>query len=85
MNDVRVFRMLSSAVFSFVSCACVFAQRGRLDSSSPGNKLPTTGEDLRAAAKCLINGEQIDPERIQPSRGCSIKWFPGKEPDYFLQ
>ncbi len=56
--------------------------RGQLDSSRPGNDIPVTGEDLRAALDALIAGKPV-PEVQKPSMGCNIKWKPGNEPDYF--
>ncbi len=56
--------------------------RGQLDSSRPGNGVPVTGEDLRAALDVLLAGEPM-PEEQRPSIGCNIKWKEGNEPDYF--
>jgi len=56
--------------------------RGRMDGSSPGNEVPVTGSDLRAALDALIAGAQIGQEQL-PSLGCNIKWKPGNEPSYF--
>jgi peroxiredoxin len=47
--------------------------RGQLDSSRPGNDVPVTGRDLRAAMKALLAGEPISQEQ-RPSIGCNIKW-----------
>ncbi|MFZ0272761.1 MAG: thioredoxin family protein [Acidobacteriaceae bacterium] len=47
--------------------------RGQLDSSRPGNDIPVTGRDLRAALKAVIAGEPVNPEQF-PSVGCNIKW-----------
>ena len=52
---------------------CVY--RGRLDGSTPGNSVPVTGEDLRAALDNLLAGRSIDPNQ-KPSQGCNIKWRP---------
>lgn len=50
---------------------CVY--RGQLDDSRPGNAIPVTGKDLRAALDALLAGKE--PLSIQkPSIGCSIKW-----------
>ncbi len=57
--------------------SCVY--RGQLDSSRPGNSNPVTGEDLRHALDCLINGSALPTNQI-PSTGCSIKWKPGNQP-----
>ena len=56
--------------------------RGQLDDSRPGNGLPVTGADLRAALDAVLAGKP-DPEKQLPSMGCNIKWKPGNEPDYF--
>jgi len=54
--------------------------RGQFDSSRPGNDVPVTGEDLRAAADAVLAGRAM-PEEQQPSVGCNIKWKPGNEPE----
>jgi len=56
--------------------------RGQLDDSRPGNALPVTGEDLRAAIDAVLAGRPVPPEQY-PSIGCNIKWRAGGEPDYF--
>ncbi|MEO1434113.1 MAG: thioredoxin family protein [Bacteroidota bacterium] len=48
------------------------AYRGRMDGSRPGNNIPVTGEDLRAALDQIIAGQV--PEVQIPSAGCNIKW-----------
>ena len=55
------------------------AYRGQLDASRPGNGVPITGEDLRAAIDALLAGGSVSEEQ-RPSVGCSIKWRPGNEP-----
>jgi peroxiredoxin len=57
------------------------AYRGQFDASSPGNNVPVTGADLRAACEALLSGAPVPPEQ-KPSVGCSIKWKAGQEPDY---
>ena len=56
--------------------------RGQLDDSRPGNNIPVTGRDLRAAIDALLSGKDV-PSQQKPSIGCNIKWKPGNEPDYF--
>ena len=51
--------------------ACVY--RGRFDDSTPGNKRPVTGHDLRLALEAVLAGEKPDANQ-QPSMGCNIKW-----------
>lgn len=55
------------------------AYRGQLDASRPGNGIPVTGEDLRAAIDAVLAGRPA-PEDQRPSAGCSIKWREGGEP-----
>jgi len=47
--------------------------RGQLDGSRPGNEIPVTGHDLRAALDALIAGTPISPDQ-RASIGCNIKW-----------
>jgi Peroxiredoxin len=56
--------------------------RGQYDDSRPGNAVPVTGSDLRQAVNALLEGRVV-PANQKPSMGCSIKWRPGNEPDYF--
>ncbi len=56
--------------------------RGQFDDSRPGNGLPVTGKDLRAALDAVIAGKPVAKEQT-PSIGCNIKWKSGNEPDYF--
>jgi len=55
--------------------------RGQFDDSRPGNDVPVTGKDLRAAAEAVLAGRAVPAEQ-RPSMGCNIKWKPGNEPDY---
>ena len=58
--------------------------RGQFDDSRPGDDRPASGADLRAAADAVLAGMAAGPEQ-RPSVGCSIKWKPGAEPDYFTR
>jgi len=58
------------------------AYRGQLDDSRPGNGIPVTGKDLRAAIDGLLAGK-VPTNEQKPSLGCNIKWKSGSEPDYF--
>jgi peroxiredoxin len=53
--------------------------RGQMDKSRPGNDIPVSGEDLRAAMDAALAGNAV-PEEQSPSVGCNIKWKPGNEP-----
>ena len=56
--------------------------RGRLDGARPGNDVPVTGADLRAAIDAVLAGQPV-PEPQLPSLGCNIKWKPGNAPSYY--
>jgi peroxiredoxin len=56
--------------------------RGQFDASRPGNGIPVTGRDLRAAIAALLAGQPPVGDQI-PSLGCNIKWKAGNEPPYF--
>jgi len=56
--------------------------RGQLDDSRPGNGIPVTGKDLRAALDDVLAGKPVPPNQ-KASIGCNIKWKSGNEPDYF--
>jgi peroxiredoxin len=49
------------------------AYRGQFDASRPGNGVPVTGADLRAAVDAVLAGRPA-PEDQKPSIGCNIKW-----------
>jgi peroxiredoxin len=56
--------------------------RGQYDASRPGNEVPVSGADLKAAVDALLAGKDISARQV-PSVGCNIKWRAGNEPDYF--
>jgi len=47
--------------------------RGQFDPSRPGNGIPVTGEDLRAAIDAALAGQPPLQDQ-RPSIGCNIKW-----------
>jgi len=55
--------------------------RGQMDDSRPGNNVPITGADLKAALDAVLEGKQVSAEQ-KPSMGCNIKWKQGNEPEY---
>ncbi len=55
--------------------------RGQFDASRPGNGIPVTGRDLRAALDAVLAGQPVLAAQT-PSIGCNIKWKPGNEPRY---
>jgi peroxiredoxin len=56
--------------------------RGQFDDSRPGNGIPVTGKDLRAALDAVLAGRPVSANQ-KASMGCNIKWKAGNEPDYF--
>jgi peroxiredoxin len=56
--------------------------RGQFDDSRPGNGIPVTGKDLRAALDAVLAGKPVPPDQTA-SVGCNIKWMAGNEPDYY--
>lgn len=47
--------------------------RGQLDDSRPGNEIPLSGKDIRAALDSMIKGDPVNAIQ-KPGIGCSIKW-----------
>jgi peroxiredoxin len=47
--------------------------RGQFDESRPGNGVPITGDDLRAALDAVLRGEKPGADQ-KASIGCNIKW-----------
>jgi thiol-disulfide isomerase/thioredoxin len=55
--------------------------RGQFDDARPGNGVPVTGRDLRAAIDAALLGRAVGAQQ-KPSIGCNIKWKPGNAPAY---
>jgi len=47
--------------------------RGQFDASRPGNCIPVSGQDLRAALDAVLAGKPVAQDQ-HPSIGCNIKW-----------
>jgi len=56
--------------------------RGQFDASRPGNGIPVTGKDLRAAIDAVLAGKPTSELQVA-SIGCNIKWKAGNAPNYF--
>jgi peroxiredoxin len=56
--------------------------RGQFDGGRPSNQVPITGADLRAAVDAVLSGDRPAESQL-PSIGCSIKWKPGQEPEWY--
>jgi peroxiredoxin len=55
------------------------AYHGAFDASTPGNRVPVTGDLLRGALDLVLAGQPV-PEPHRPAMGCSLKWKAGNEP-----
>ncbi|OHB54726.1 MAG: alkyl hydroperoxide reductase [Planctomycetes bacterium RBG_13_44_8b] len=55
--------------------------RGQMDDSRPGNNIPVTGANLRAALDAVLAGGKVSNKQ-KPSMGCNIKWKHGNAPKY---
>lgn len=75
------FRAACTPEFYLFDAARRLVYRGQFDDSRPGNGLPVTGRDLRAASDQLLAGVPVAGAQ-QPSVGCNIKWRPGVAPAY---
>ncbi len=65
--------------FFLYDAAHQLVYRGQFDDARPGNGVPVTGQDLRAAIEAVLAGRAPAAEQ-RPSLGCNIKWKPGHEP-----
>ena len=58
------------------------AYAGQFDHSRPRSGIEPHGGDLREAVRRMVEGEE-PLARPYPSSGCSIKWKPGNEPEWW--
>ncbi|MHB1307562.1 MAG: thioredoxin family protein [Limisphaerales bacterium] len=78
----RTYRAACTSDFYLFDAQRQLVYRGQFDDSRPGNGVPVTGKDLRAAVDAVLAGRPVPPGQ-KPSLGCNIKWTPGNEPrDY---
>ena len=77
----RAYRAACTPDFFLFDAQRRLVYRGQFDDSRPGNGVPVTGRDLRAALAALLAGQPVAKDQ-KPSLGCNIKWKPGQEPDY---
>jgi peroxiredoxin len=78
----KAFRAACTPEFYLFDASRRLVYRGQLDDSRPGNNIPVTGNDLRAALDATLNNKHVTQQQ-KPSIGCNIKWKPGNAPDYF--
>jgi peroxiredoxin len=78
----KAFRAACTPDIFLFDAARKLVYRGQFDDSRPGNGVPVTGRDLRAALDAVLAGKPA-PARQVPSVGCNIKWKSGNAPDYY--
>ena len=78
----RAYRAACTPDFFLFDRSRRLVYRGQLDDSRPGNGVPVTGKDLRAAIDAVLAGRPVAAEQ-KASIGCNIKWKPGNAPEYF--
>lgn len=78
----QAYRAACTPDFFLFDAGRTLVYRGQFDGSRPGNNVPVTGADLRAAADAVL-ASQPAPSDQKPSIGCNIKWKAGNEPDYY--
>ena len=76
----KAYKAACTPDFFLFDAGMALAYRGQFDGSRPGNDLPVTGADLRAACDQVLAGEPVPVEQ-KPSIGCNIKWI--EAPEYF--
>ena len=81
-ETAKVFAAACTPDFYLFNESRLLVYRGQLDDSRPGNEIPVTGKDLRAAIDAVLRDEPVGKDQ-RPSIGCNIKWKAGNEPEYF--
>lgn len=76
----KTYQAICTPDFFLFDAARKLAYRGQFDPSRPGNALPVSGSDLRAAAEAVL-ADKVLAKQI-PSIGCSIKWKSGQAPQW---
>lgn len=77
----EAFRAACTPDFFLFDGTGTLTYRGRFDAARPGNDIPVTGSDLRAAVNAVFDGAPPPAEQL-PSMGCNIKWPVGREPNW---
>lgn len=80
-ETAKAYRAACTPDFFLFDKARKLVYRGQMDDSRPGNNIPVTGTDLRAALDAVLAGKPV-LARQKPSIGCNIKWKSGAEPAY---
>ena len=80
-NTAKAYKAACTPDFFLYDNSGKLVYRGQLDDSRPGNNIPVTGRDLRAALDAVLGGYPVTTQQ-KPSMGCNIKWKAGQEPVY---
>jgi len=72
-NVAKAYRAACTPDFFLFDDEQRLVYRGQFDRSRPGNGIPVTGQDLRAAIDQVLAGQPV-PKDQRPSIGCNIKW-----------
>jgi len=72
-DTARAFHAVCTPEFYVFDQRSKLQYHGRMDGSSPGNNVPCTGTELRAALDALLEGRNA-PSPQHPGMGCNIKW-----------
>ena len=75
----RAYRAACTPDFYLFGPDRTLVYRGQMDQARPGNDVPVTGKDLRAALDAVLAGRPVSSDQ-KPSLGCNIKWKPGTAP-----
>jgi thiol-disulfide isomerase/thioredoxin len=78
----KAYRAACTPDFFLFDAGRALVYRGQFDGSRPGNSIPVTGAELRAAVDAVLAGGSVRSDQ-QPSIGCNIKWKAGNEPEYY--
>lgn len=76
----RAYRAACTPDFFLFDASRLLVYRGQFDDARPGNDIPPSGRDLRAAADAVLAGLPVSTQQ-RPGIGCNIKWKPGMAPD----
>ncbi|HEY2857010.1 MAG TPA: thioredoxin family protein [Terracidiphilus sp.] len=69
----RAYQAACTPDFFLFDAEMKLVYRGQFDGSRPGNSIPVTGQDLRAAMDAVLAGQPVTQDQM-PSIGCNIKW-----------
>lgn len=78
----KAYRAACTPDFYLFNAEMKLVYRGQYDGARPGNDVPVSGVDMRAAVDALLAGGVVASDQL-PSLGCNIKWKPGNEPEYY--